>query len=1057
MRSQEQHLPKVNAPVLRNLIKRPRLFALFDDAQDVPLVWVCGAPGEGKTSAVADYLNSRKHRFAWLALDEGDKDCATFFHYLGISISAALSRYRLHFPLYDGANYTTPKAYARQFFRYLASKIRVPLTLVFDNAQNAHSDTFYSILDVATAELPSFIKLTVLSRDAPPINLVRLYTNHQLHTVGPEQLRFTLEEANQLKARYSLVELAAVPNIHRQTEGWAAGLILALEAQADPYNPKTHHLTSRDALFAYFATEVFNDAGQTLQQLLLRTAYLPYIPLNIAKALCGHNQTEDLLHDLCMRNLFTCRIGGDQPTFQYHTLFREFLQNKAVASLSKEEQQSLCRQSARLLNALGHVDSAISTLLESQSYEEASELLIENAAELCRQGRQQLLVHWLEHIPTNLRVEKPWLSFWLGEAYLSFDDVKARTHLENAYAQFEKADDTFGKLLTAATVLEAMQWGETTYRNIEVWVDVVKNLYEKRGALYPTDELRIVTGRLLSDALLCRIEPELIPVSERLQILLSKDIEINRKLGAATVLLGYYILVSQQRNTRVLVAMMDSALRSPLASVAKRANWLNFLGYYLAVREGNGSRAFELLRQAEELAFQAHLPRQLVLSKRYQAELALRASNLTRVKALLEDIEPLATVLCGAERATYYHFKARFSLFTGDTEMGKQYALSALAYCREIELPEKFQQKYQTALLQAYAMAGENEETERLLAAKQPEHSPTSECMFAVLRAYSLFQRDSSQAMPFLRLALTQARELKYNLLSFLPPAIAREVSLTALEHNIEVDQVQKFAAERKLIKPQPSWEAWPWEIKIYCLGKLEILVQGDSPFGQGKAPRKVVELLSAILALGGRDVNIDDLIPSLWPGKQRVGEQDAFRATLYRLRKLLKNEAAVIVKDNRLSLNEEKVWVDAWALEAWLESASRQNGNAELSRFKTIAPKIFALYRGPLLTDSPLLLCSKTYAENLWEKTQHFLLSLGHACMTAADLDGAIEAYNFGVQRNPFANKLYPCLIRALVRSNRHEEAFAINSIYKRNTHTLLDKEHSDAYPMRLDKLSKR
>src|SRR5262245_55826296 len=78
-------LAKLTRPRLYDAVRRPRLFALLDDAAARPIVWLSGAPGVGKTTLVASYLEARRLRHLWYHCDVGDVDSATFVHYLRLA------------------------------------------------------------------------------------------------------------------------------------------------------------------------------------------------------------------------------------------------------------------------------------------------------------------------------------------------------------------------------------------------------------------------------------------------------------------------------------------------------------------------------------------------------------------------------------------------------------------------------------------------------------------------------------------------------------------------------------------------------------------------------------------------------------------------------------------------------------------------------------------------------------------------------------------------------------------------------------------------------------
>ena len=81
----------------------------------------------------------------------------------------------------------------------------------------------------------------------------------------------------------------------------------------------------RDALFDYFAAQIFAKIPRMTQEFLVATAYLPQVPVSIARELTGNTDTATILEDLYRRHLFTHRRPGDEPVYWYHALFREFL------------------------------------------------------------------------------------------------------------------------------------------------------------------------------------------------------------------------------------------------------------------------------------------------------------------------------------------------------------------------------------------------------------------------------------------------------------------------------------------------------------------------------------------------------------------------------------------------------------------------------------------------------------------------------------------------------------------------------------------------------------
>ena len=60
--------------------------------------------------------------------------------------------------------------------------------------------------------------------------------------------------------------------------------------------------------------------------------------------------------------------------------------------------------------------------------------------------------------------------------------------------------------------------------------------------------------------------------------------------------------------------------------------------------------------------------------------------------------------------------------------------------------------------------------------------------------------------------------------------------------------------------------EEWPYPIKIYTLGRFEIIRDDEPLHFSGKEQKKPLELLKALIAFGGRDVPEERLTDALWP-----------------------------------------------------------------------------------------------------------------------------------------------------------------------------------------------
>jgi len=149
--------------------------------------------------------------------------------------------------------------------------------------------------DVHTLERrPAAVALGLLVSDLPPTAHLALASRSALHLplgrfragaveLGEEALAFTeAESAEVLRAARLALSPKAVEDLHRATEGWAAGLILAAQSGGTLLDPT--RLASGGPSFDYLAEEVFLRQHRDTQDFLLETALLDRFTPDLAAA-----------------------------------------------------------------------------------------------------------------------------------------------------------------------------------------------------------------------------------------------------------------------------------------------------------------------------------------------------------------------------------------------------------------------------------------------------------------------------------------------------------------------------------------------------------------------------------------------------------------------------------------------------------------------------------------------------------------------------------------------------------------------------------------------------
>ena len=122
-------------------------------------------------------------------------------------------------------------------------------------------------------------------------------------------------------------------------------------------------------------------------------------------AISGNPEAPRVLEYLYRHHLFTDRRRiGDEPVYQFHALFREFLleRGQAPAAAPRSGAHALDRAGGQLV-ARGDFDGAATLFREAQAWPALVGLALHAGAFLLAEGRGKTLVDWVDAMPPELR------------------------------------------------------------------------------------------------------------------------------------------------------------------------------------------------------------------------------------------------------------------------------------------------------------------------------------------------------------------------------------------------------------------------------------------------------------------------------------------------------------------------------------------------------------------------------------------------------------------------------------------------------------------------------
>lgn len=295
---------------------------------------------------------------------------------------------------------------------------------------------------------------------------------------------------------------------------------------------------------------------------------------------------------------------------------------------------------------------------------------------------------------------------------------------------------------------------------------------------------------------------------------------------------------------------------------------------------------------------------------------------------------------------------------------------------------------------------------------------------------FALDEGDIQRCAKALQAAFSVGAEHDYlNHHGFRPTVMAR-LCVFSLAHGIFPQYARRLIRQRSLRPPHLEVKNWPWPVKIYTLGRFSLVVDGEVLAKVGNSPQKPVELLQALIALGGRQIAIPILIETLWPDAESKGGRGAFESTLSRLRRLLIHDDSLLIEGGRITLNPTLCWVDLWTFERLLgrlQAALRVPDQADPAPLLAQVDKLLRLYQGEFLDREGCRLGRLSLQERLRTRFVNTLAKIGGRLEATALWGPAAKLYRRAIEIEPLAEKAYRRLMLCLLQQGETAEALYV------------------------------
>ena len=1030
-------MSKVIRPILTEVFPRKRLFCLLDQMRKQPAIWVSGPAGCGKTTLVNSYLEARGIPCLWYEVDEGDADLATFFYYLGQAAKKAAPRKRKFLPLLTSEYLQDFPTFIKRFFEKLYEGLQIPSVVVFDNYQEVSAESpFHEAILKGLSNLPPGINAILISRSAPPSALIRLRANHLMEILAWKELRLTIEESAGIVKLRSKQKLSkeTIAELHKAADGWTAGLVLMLErAKIEDIEPQRAGKVGPEEIFDYFAREIFDRTDKEVQKFLLKTSILPKMTPRMAEELSGLSSAGRLLSMLSRNNYFTEKRFHSEPIYQYHSLFRKFLLSRAKETFPQESLLALFRRAASLLDDDGQIEAAVSLLFEVSDWEGMIRLIMKHAPSMLEQGRNRPLEEWLNSLPKGMIENDPWLLYWMGTCCLPFDPAQSRHHFEKAFERFKTQKEPTGIILACWGIVYSIIYGMADYKPLDRWIPVLEEFWHSLKK-FPSGEIELRFTSAMFSALVYRQpqHPEIETWAERALSLAEGSSNLNLKFQTIATVAVYRVQTGDFGKTLLVINSLRKLSQARDATPLIRirlgvieATYYRFVGLYekclKAVTDG-----LELSRATGIHTFEITLLYHGMCS-------AVSASDHKTAARLLEEMSPSLKSFRPWDLCTYHSAKTQEALFRGDPVEASLHIEQAMNLRMEAGFSILTGWCHIQNAHVMHELGRQREAAEHLTHAfnfaREVRGNNTEYAAFLARALFAFDQGKEEPGLYSLNKAFALGRERGYFGTWGPKPSAMAKLCTRALEAGVEVEYVQELIRRLNLLPEQPPLhlQNWPWHLKIFTLGRFELIKDGSPVQFSRKVQQKPLSLLKSLIACGGREVREERIADVLWPESDGDAAHMSFVTTLHRLRQLLGYERTIQYREGRVSLDDRYCWLDLWAFEHFLGQGDAKWKEELPDRAIQLTRKAIEMYRGPFMAGEPHKPWAISMRERLKSKFIRTVNQLAQYWGATGQWENAVECYQKALEVDDIIEELYQNLMLCYQRLGQKAEAMAV------------------------------
>jgi LuxR family maltose regulon positive regulatory protein len=378
-------------------VERERLLNLLQKRAEERLLLISASAGYGKSILAAQWAERCERPFGWITLDRGDNDTVNLLRYLAHALDGIAP---LEDELFEELLSPAPAIDDVVLPALAAGLERLPpFLLVLDDAQELRPRAI-AVLDSLLEETPPGSQVVLATRTDPDLLLSRRRVAGDLIELRADDLALDLEETRALaEAHDAQLSDSTLTLIHEQTEGWPAGITLAIRsvdgADADEILGGGIEGGRRDIGDYLFDTVLARETEER-RTFLLATSVLNRMTASLCDTIREAVDSTDVLRELERSNSFVIPLDDHRGWYRYHQLFGEFLRTELDRRHPELAAAYLARAAAWHEEEGADPEEAFRCAREARDFARAGRIALSSAVRLVGGGHHETMLLWLE-------------------------------------------------------------------------------------------------------------------------------------------------------------------------------------------------------------------------------------------------------------------------------------------------------------------------------------------------------------------------------------------------------------------------------------------------------------------------------------------------------------------------------------------------------------------------------------------------------------------------------------------------------------------------------------